>query len=173
MFFAVEQMKWGYLEHSKTFCHIHATCFLQIKYSSLCEGVSLLFPFFCFYQIARNICVYIYVYIYTLIRCQVFLPLVPLLTKECHRRRRNKCEQPTSRPVPSSNPVPATEQTGRRLLLPCHLPPSLCFRARHYIHIPVHFKPKSAGKFKGLLVIQTDEGRSIAVQLFGEALGKD
>lgn len=46
-------------------------------------------------------------------------------------------------------------------------------RARHYIHIPVHFKPKSAGKFKGLLVIQTDEGRSIAVQLFGEALGKD
>ncbi|XP_058534642.1 centrosomal protein of 192 kDa [Ochotona princeps] len=46
-------------------------------------------------------------------------------------------------------------------------------RARHYIHIPVHFKPKSAGRFKGLLVIQTDEGKSVGVQLFGEALGKE
>uniref|UniRef100_A0A8D2JLW5 Centrosomal protein 192 n=1 Tax=Sciurus vulgaris TaxID=55149 RepID=A0A8D2JLW5_SCIVU len=46
-------------------------------------------------------------------------------------------------------------------------------RARHYIHIPVHFKPKAAGKFEALLVIQTDEGKSVAVRLIGEALEKD
>lgn len=48
----------------------------------------------------------------------------------------------------------------------------LC-RARHYIHIPVHFRPKSAGKFEALLIIQTDEGKSVAVRLTGEALEKD
>ncbi|MBZ3869256.1 Centrosomal protein of 192 kDa [Sciurus carolinensis] len=46
-------------------------------------------------------------------------------------------------------------------------------RARHYIHIPVHFKPKAAGKFQALLVIQTDEGKSVAVRLIGEAFEKD
>nr|XP_026257758.1 centrosomal protein of 192 kDa [Urocitellus parryii] len=46
-------------------------------------------------------------------------------------------------------------------------------RARHYIHIPVHFRPKSAGKFEALLIIQTDEGKSVAVRLTGEALEKD
>ncbi|KAM7320461.1 hypothetical protein ACRRTK_020904 [Alexandromys fortis] len=45
-------------------------------------------------------------------------------------------------------------------------------RARHYIHIPVHFRPESVGRFEALLVIQTDEGKSIAVRLIGEALGK-
>lgn len=45
-------------------------------------------------------------------------------------------------------------------------------RARHYIHIPVHFRPESVGKFEALLVIQTDEGKSIAVRLIGEALAK-
>ncbi|KAL1773624.1 centrosomal protein of 192 kDa isoform X1 [Sigmodon hispidus] len=45
-------------------------------------------------------------------------------------------------------------------------------RARHYIHIPVHFRPQSVGRFEALLVIQTDEGKSIAVRLIGEALGK-
>ncbi|CAH7032878.1 Cep192 [Phodopus roborovskii] len=46
-------------------------------------------------------------------------------------------------------------------------------RARHYIHIPVHFRPESVGRFEALLVIQTDEGKSIAVRLIGEALGKN
>ncbi|XP_040597591.1 centrosomal protein of 192 kDa isoform X3 [Mesocricetus auratus] len=45
-------------------------------------------------------------------------------------------------------------------------------RARHYIHIPVHFRPEAVGRFEALLVIQTDEGKSIAVRLIGEALGK-
>lgn len=45
-------------------------------------------------------------------------------------------------------------------------------RARHYIHIPVHFRPMAAGIFEALLVIQTDEGRSTAVRLSGEALEK-
>ncbi|XP_012601610.2 centrosomal protein of 192 kDa isoform X1 [Microcebus murinus] len=45
-------------------------------------------------------------------------------------------------------------------------------RAQHYINMPVQFKPKSVGKFEALLVIQTDEGKSVAVQLIGEALGK-
>ncbi|PNI28312.1 CEP192 isoform 6 [Pan troglodytes] len=45
--------------------------------------------------------------------------------------------------------------------------------AQHYINMPVQFKPKSAGKFEALLVIQTDEGKSIAIRLIGEALGKN
>lgn len=45
-------------------------------------------------------------------------------------------------------------------------------RARHYIHIPVHFRPQTVGRFEALLIIQTDEGKSIAVRLIGEALGK-
>ncbi|XP_031221807.1 centrosomal protein of 192 kDa isoform X2 [Mastomys coucha] len=45
-------------------------------------------------------------------------------------------------------------------------------RARHYIHIPVHFRPEAVGRFEALLVIQTDEGKSIAVRLIGECLGK-
>ncbi|XP_068849763.1 centrosomal protein of 192 kDa [Capricornis sumatraensis] len=44
-------------------------------------------------------------------------------------------------------------------------------RAQHYINMPVQFKPKSVGKFEALLVVQTDEGKSVAVQLIGEALG--
>uniref|UniRef100_A0A2K5H9V2 Centrosomal protein 192 n=1 Tax=Colobus angolensis palliatus TaxID=336983 RepID=A0A2K5H9V2_COLAP len=46
-------------------------------------------------------------------------------------------------------------------------------RAQHYINMPVQFRPKSAGKFEALLVIQTDEGKSIAIRLIGEALGKN
>ncbi|XP_036613779.1 centrosomal protein of 192 kDa isoform X2 [Trichosurus vulpecula] len=45
-------------------------------------------------------------------------------------------------------------------------------RAQHYINMPVQFKPKSAGKFEGLLVVQTDEGKSIGIRLVGEALEK-
>uniref|UniRef100_A0A8B9XSA9 Centrosomal protein 192 n=1 Tax=Bos mutus grunniens TaxID=30521 RepID=A0A8B9XSA9_BOSMU len=44
-------------------------------------------------------------------------------------------------------------------------------RAQHYINMPVQFKPKSVGKFEALLVVQTDEGKSVAVRLIGEALG--
>ncbi|KAM4841247.1 centrosomal protein of 192 kDa isoform 1-T2 [Thomomys bottae] len=46
-------------------------------------------------------------------------------------------------------------------------------RARHYIHIPVHFRPEAAGRFEALLVVQTDEGKSVAVQLIGEAIEKN
>ncbi|XP_042539598.1 centrosomal protein of 192 kDa isoform X1 [Dipodomys spectabilis] len=46
-------------------------------------------------------------------------------------------------------------------------------RARHYIHIPVHFRPEAAGRFEALLIIQTDEGKSVAVRLIGEALEKN
>ncbi|XP_048219052.1 centrosomal protein of 192 kDa isoform X2 [Perognathus longimembris pacificus] len=45
-------------------------------------------------------------------------------------------------------------------------------RARHYIHIPVHFRPEAAGRFEALLIIQTDDGKSVAVRLIGEALEK-
>lgn len=38
--------------------------------------------------------------------------------------------------------------------------------------MPVQFKPRSVGKFEALLVVQTDEGKSVAVRLIGEALGK-
>uniref|UniRef100_A0A667H459 Centrosomal protein 192 n=1 Tax=Lynx canadensis TaxID=61383 RepID=A0A667H459_LYNCA len=43
-------------------------------------------------------------------------------------------------------------------------------RAQHYINMPVQFRPKSAGRFEALLVIQTDEGKSVAIRLMGEAL---
>ncbi|KAM6148391.1 centrosomal protein of 192 kDa [Erethizon dorsatum] len=46
-------------------------------------------------------------------------------------------------------------------------------RARHYIHIPVHFRPAAAGSFQALLVIRTDEGWSTAVRLSGEALERN
>ncbi|XP_007949874.2 centrosomal protein of 192 kDa [Orycteropus afer afer] len=45
-------------------------------------------------------------------------------------------------------------------------------RAQHYINIPVQFKPQLAGTFEALLVIQTDEGKSVAIRLLGEALEK-
>ncbi|XP_023379733.1 centrosomal protein of 192 kDa isoform X3 [Pteropus vampyrus] len=45
-------------------------------------------------------------------------------------------------------------------------------RAQHYINMPVQFKPKSVGKFEALLVIQTDECKSVAIRLIGEALEK-
>jgi hypothetical protein len=56
----------------------------------------------------------------------------------------------------------------------CHCSSShvLLHRARHYIHIPVHFRPEAVGRFEALLVIQTDEGKSIAIRLIGESLGK-
>ncbi|XP_045383774.1 centrosomal protein of 192 kDa isoform X2 [Lemur catta] len=46
-------------------------------------------------------------------------------------------------------------------------------RAQHYINMPVQFKPKSVGRFEALLVVQTDEGKSVAIRLIGEALGKN
>ncbi|XP_035865245.1 centrosomal protein of 192 kDa isoform X2 [Phyllostomus discolor] len=45
-------------------------------------------------------------------------------------------------------------------------------RAQHYINMPVQFKPKLVGTFEASLVIQTDEGKSIAIRLIGEALEK-
>ncbi|XP_017655973.1 centrosomal protein of 192 kDa isoform X2 [Nannospalax galili] len=45
-------------------------------------------------------------------------------------------------------------------------------RARHYIHIPMYLRPESVGRFEALLVIQTDEGKTVAVRLIGEALDK-
>ncbi|XP_069813914.1 centrosomal protein of 192 kDa isoform X2 [Dendropsophus ebraccatus] len=44
-------------------------------------------------------------------------------------------------------------------------------RAHHYINLPVKFKPISAGRFEGHLVVQTDGG-DISIQLVGEALTK-
>ncbi|XP_058412722.1 centrosomal protein of 192 kDa isoform X5 [Diceros bicornis minor] len=46
-------------------------------------------------------------------------------------------------------------------------------RAQHYINMPVQFRPKLVGKFEALLVIQTDEGKSVAIRLIGEALEKN
>ncbi|KAM6217479.1 centrosomal protein of 192 kDa [Rhynchocyon petersi] len=45
-------------------------------------------------------------------------------------------------------------------------------RAQHYINMPVQFRPQLVGTFEALLVIQSDEGKSIAIQLIGEALEK-
>nr|XP_031295113.1 centrosomal protein of 192 kDa isoform X1 [Camelus dromedarius] len=45
-------------------------------------------------------------------------------------------------------------------------------RAQHYINMPVQFRPRSVGRFEALLVVQTDEGRSVAIRLVGEAFEK-
>ncbi|XP_054579618.1 centrosomal protein of 192 kDa [Eptesicus fuscus] len=45
-------------------------------------------------------------------------------------------------------------------------------RAQHYINMPVQFKPQAVGTFEALLVVQTDEGKSVAIRLIGEALEK-
>ncbi|XP_053427203.1 centrosomal protein of 192 kDa isoform X2 [Nycticebus coucang] len=46
-------------------------------------------------------------------------------------------------------------------------------RAQHYINMPVQFRPTAAGTFEALLVIQTDEGKSVGIRLIGEAVGKN
>ncbi|KAM8784129.1 centrosomal protein of 192 kDa [Rhynchonycteris naso] len=45
-------------------------------------------------------------------------------------------------------------------------------RAQHYINMPVRFRPKSVGRFEALLITQTDEGKSVAIRLIGEAFEK-
>ncbi|XP_067402161.1 centrosomal protein of 192 kDa [Emydura macquarii macquarii] len=42
-------------------------------------------------------------------------------------------------------------------------------RSQHYINLPVQFKPKSAGRFEGLLVVQIDKCGSLGIRLLGEA----
>ncbi|XP_012820826.2 centrosomal protein of 192 kDa isoform X4 [Xenopus tropicalis] len=55
---------------------------------------------------------------------------------------------------------------------PFHLKHSkYSLRAHHYINLPVKFKPNSAGRYEGILDIQTDAG-NISIQLVGEALAK-
>uniref|UniRef100_A0A8C8RB64 Centrosomal protein 192 n=1 Tax=Pelusios castaneus TaxID=367368 RepID=A0A8C8RB64_9SAUR len=42
-------------------------------------------------------------------------------------------------------------------------------RSQHYINLPVQFKPKSAGRFEGFLVVQIDKCGSVGIRLLGEA----
>ncbi|XP_074843586.1 centrosomal protein of 192 kDa [Carettochelys insculpta] len=46
-------------------------------------------------------------------------------------------------------------------------------RSQHYINLPVQFKPKSVGRFEGLLIVQIDKCGSLRVRLLGEALAKE
>ncbi|XP_038162172.1 centrosomal protein of 192 kDa isoform X1 [Cyprinodon tularosa] len=43
-------------------------------------------------------------------------------------------------------------------------------RSQHYVRLPVQFKPTTAGKHDGLLLIQSESSGSLVVQLSGEAL---
>uniref|UniRef100_A0AAY4DD72 Centrosomal protein 192 n=1 Tax=Denticeps clupeoides TaxID=299321 RepID=A0AAY4DD72_9TELE len=43
-------------------------------------------------------------------------------------------------------------------------------RSQHYINLPVQFKPTATGRHVGLLVVQTDSGAKLAVELTGESL---
>uniref|UniRef100_A0A3Q2PUX4 Centrosomal protein 192 n=1 Tax=Fundulus heteroclitus TaxID=8078 RepID=A0A3Q2PUX4_FUNHE len=43
-------------------------------------------------------------------------------------------------------------------------------RSQHYVKLPVQFKPTTAGKHTGLLLIQSESSGSLVVQLSGEAL---
>uniref|UniRef100_A0A8C3IZ99 Centrosomal protein 192 n=1 Tax=Chrysemys picta bellii TaxID=8478 RepID=A0A8C3IZ99_CHRPI len=46
-------------------------------------------------------------------------------------------------------------------------------RSQHYINLPVQFKPKSAGRFEGLLVVHIDKYGSLGIRLLGEAHAKE
>uniref|UniRef100_A0A8C3SYV5 Centrosomal protein 192 n=1 Tax=Chelydra serpentina TaxID=8475 RepID=A0A8C3SYV5_CHESE len=52
-----------------------------------------------------------------------------------------------------------------------HLKYSL--RSQHYINLPVQFKPKSAGRFEGLLIVHIDKYGSLGIRLLGEAYAKE
>ncbi|XP_061737688.1 centrosomal protein of 192 kDa isoform X2 [Nerophis ophidion] len=43
-------------------------------------------------------------------------------------------------------------------------------RSQHYLKLPVQFKPNSAGTHAGFLLIQSERGESLIIQLSGEAL---
>ncbi|XP_031724482.1 centrosomal protein of 192 kDa isoform X2 [Anarrhichthys ocellatus] len=43
-------------------------------------------------------------------------------------------------------------------------------RSQHYLKLPVHFKPSTAGRHAGLLLIQSETSGSLVIQLTGEAL---
>uniref|UniRef100_A0AAY4DD36 Centrosomal protein 192 n=1 Tax=Denticeps clupeoides TaxID=299321 RepID=A0AAY4DD36_9TELE len=45
-------------------------------------------------------------------------------------------------------------------------------RSQHYINLPVQFKPTATGRHVGLLVVQTDSGAKLAVELTGESLAQ-
>uniref|UniRef100_A0A674ISQ7 Centrosomal protein 192 n=1 Tax=Terrapene triunguis TaxID=2587831 RepID=A0A674ISQ7_9SAUR len=47
------------------------------------------------------------------------------------------------------------------------------YRSQHYINLPVQFKPKSAGRFEGLLVVHIDKYGSLGIRLLGEAHAKE
>ncbi|XP_026228077.1 centrosomal protein of 192 kDa isoform X2 [Anabas testudineus] len=42
-------------------------------------------------------------------------------------------------------------------------------RSQHYLKLPVHFKPSTAGRHTGLLLIQSETSGSLVIQLTGEA----
>lgn len=44
------------------------------------------------------------------------------------------------------------------------------FRSQHYLKLPVQFKPSTAGRHTGLLLIQSETSGSLVIQLTGEAL---
>lgn len=43
-------------------------------------------------------------------------------------------------------------------------------RSHHYLKLPVQFKPTTAGRHTGLLLIQSETSGSLVIQLTGEAL---
>lgn len=43
-------------------------------------------------------------------------------------------------------------------------------RSQHYLKLPVQFKPSTAGRHAGLLLIQSETSGSLVIQLTGEAL---
>ncbi|KAM9852578.1 centrosomal protein of 192 kDa [Aulostomus maculatus] len=54
---------------------------------------------------------------------------------------------------------------------PFHLKHSkYSLRSQHYLKLPVQFKPSTAGKHAGLLLIQSETSGSLVIQLTGEAL---
>lgn len=57
----------------------------------------------------------------------------------------------------------------RRLTVSSSSPPPWV-RSQHYLKLPVQFKPSAAGTHAGSLLIQSESGGSLVIQLTGEAL---
>lgn len=49
----------------------------------------------------------------------------------------------------------------------CPVPP---IRSQHYLKLPVQFKPSTAGRHGGLLLIQSETSGNLVIQLTGEAV---
>ena len=42
------------------------------------------------------------------------------------------------------------------------------FRPRHYVRVPIDFKPKKVGHYHGIFLVKVDTGQTLTVPLIGQ-----